>query len=183
MEGLSHLAFQVAYRAHKGKLELQAEEKHVEQLYQVLEAYISEHPEKQERMGQAFAYLFTVAGNVEKAGTFFNVWISKLEQREAYGMAGDAAQEAGLTDRARRLYKQEITRMDKARANGETNEGYYDEMLLKAGDLDALRPRIVKRTDYYIERGWFAQAAPLYEQIGMQKESLKCRKLAEILKD
>lgn len=141
-EGMLNLLGRVANRARSGKIEMEASGDLVSAMY---DRFTGGDDSERERIEDTFSYLFTVAGQLEKAKSSYQEHIRLLEKRAAYGMAGDVAVEAAGTTRdtafastANRLFNFQIQEMDRERRRdlGETNEGYYDEMLLKAGRRD-----------------------------------------------
>src|SRR3989338_8940094 len=136
-EGILSILGRVAHKAKEGKIDLNAPPEEVAQLYQRFQS--------NEEVERTFSYLFAKAGEERKAGDAYSKLILFLEQRGAYGMAGDAAMEADrlfggtllFKVKAEELYERQIKQMDEERSRGdEINEGYYDEMLFKAGKID-----------------------------------------------
>ncbi len=173
----------VVYKAKKDQIDLSASPEQVASLY---ERFPSD-----EQVERAFSYLFAKTGDRDKATVSYKKHIRLLELRDAYGMAGDVAAEAGemlesnivFQVRAEELYLQQIQKMDKERfRDGEMNESYYIEMLLKAGELDRYRQRTELHLKYMLGRGEFGAAAHICDQLRRTEEAGRYRKLDEMLK-
>ncbi len=182
VEGLLEITTRVAQQVRESKSSLSITADAVSGLYSRLDDYTKHDDSRGERASRAFAYLFRAAEDTTHAEGCFEEWIGLLEKRGVYGMAGDAAMEAGRRSQAVTLYETQIRKMDvERRENGEMNEAYYDEMLFKAGKIDLLNPRVLKTAEYFAERGWFAQAAEKYETIGMTAEAEKYARIAAVV--
>ena len=181
-EGILTVLGQVAYKSKKGSIDLNASPQQVASLYQQFQS--------SEMVERTFSYLFAKTGDKNSAGDSYSKLILFLENRKAYGMAGDAAMEAdiifGGTDifriKAEKLYTLEIRKLDEERSrNGEVNESYYDEMLLKAGRRDDFRIRAESRLKSWLARGEWSVAAGICDKLGRSEEATRYRTLNEII--
>lgn len=185
VEGVLNVLARAVNKARDGKLSLIVDDPQpsIETLY------VRFHPT--EEVERTFAYLFAAADQFERAEISYTKLIDFLEQRGAYGMAADAAMEAhqrlkesskvSFVARAQALYETQIKKMDREPA-GERNEAYYDEMLLKAGRLDAYRSRTEARVKHYLKRGFFGNAATILDTLNRKEEAQRYKKLDELLK-
>ena len=183
-EGILSILGRVAHKAKEGKIDLNAPPEEVAQLYQRFQS--------NEEVERTFSYLFAKAGEERKAGDAYSKLILFLEQRGAYGMAGDAAMEADrlfggtllFKVKAEELYERQIKQMDEERSRGdEINEGYYDEMLFKAGKIDPFRRSVEPKLKYWLGRGEFGVAAGMCDKLGRPQEAKRYRQSAEILNE
>ncbi len=186
-EGMLNLLGRVANKARRGEIELEAAGDLVSKMHIY---FTSKDDLRGEEIERTFSYLFATAGRSEEAKGSYQKHIQLLEKRAAYGMAGDVAVEAARTTRdiaftstANRLFNFQIQEMDKERRSdpSETNEGYYDEMLFKAGRLDEFRGRKEKDLKYWLGRGEFKHAAKICGDLGRPAEAERYQKLADIL--
>lgn len=187
LEGMLNLLGKVANRARSGKIDLAAFGDLVSSLYN---RFTAKDDSQKEEIEGAFSYLFASVGRIKDAKSSYLEHIRLLEKRAAYGLAGDVAVEAAGTTRdaafastANRLFNFQIREMDRERRSdpGETNEGYYKEMLFKAGRLDEFRGRKEKDLKYWLGRGEFTSAAKICRELKRTAEADRYQKLAEIL--
>lgn len=189
-EGILRALGRAVYKAKKGELSLIVDGQMVDGPHPSIDAlYVRFHPT--EKVEETFAYLFTAAGDTERAERSYTNLVDFLERRSAYGMAGDAAMEAhqrlkgsakvNFMARAQALYETQIKKMDREPA-GERNEHYYDEMLHKAGRIEEFTRRKQEQLKYWLGRGEFSTASRICGELGKEEDAERYRKLHELLK-
>lgn len=130
---------------------------------------------------RTYMNLFELAGQDEKVQECQLGYINSLEARGAYGMAGDAAAEFGFEERAQKLYKTQIEKMDEQRKLGEKiDENYYDEMLLNTKRFDLLKPRLEKELENKLRQCDLSGAAYICEILGREEEAKKYKSIDQL---